>query len=866
MKNINKKYYKFALYGLSGSGKTCMLTAMAMVRRTTTDNSMCGMLAVDSVLLRSLEQGENIEQGFHNLRGFVSRDAYLTTAYDVSQEKRDGISFEDYKQKQDENFPPSTDRRWQGYIQDIKNGRLPDPTPHAMDKFPVYLYEGKNEYLDLFYFAILDYAGGRLSPNALSAANSMTEELTRSMEDSDGIIVLAPVVKKGQNADTGLREHLEDLAVSLGNLTAKTGTKKCPLALVLTKWDWQSDIPVNSPDAEIENMKSFIEQNDLYKNIANKINNKYFKIFPVSALGKCNDDGNPKVIEPVLQSYGVPFPFCWLAEQINEMELERLKEVQNELPSKWLPVVLPLKWEGLSTSLENLPSWLSSVLSLKWCPVMPLLKRLPVAWQENWQAVDEAGTLAKKLLNRLPDNATNKINQVKQIRQKVLVNIISRCLLFFVLLCGLWYYMIGSSNGRMLRNAEIAIQGTTDGPILQRYQSKLESYIKGSYFPLTPPHFAKARAENLLTRILDKYEEILYNTFNNAPLEPVEAKEGKADNYLAKYPQGKYSDAVQDWMLKYREVVVIIGNQGAIDDLVRLWDIKKSSTNISDIQEVINKGNVDNFFKYPKYATDEQKVKRNEIVTQANKRVAELNWEQYARGVRDEFDSGNINGAYRSLGNGSGYGDKWNALCKEIIDKTENEVDKIIDGNGTNYSKSINEIKGILSSVQISSNDGIGGADTLSQNLNKKIKVINQRWDKRIYDKVKSERTETSCDNYLTTAPLKTMTGTVNRYKEYLAEYKNVQKKYEEAEGEYQRLHGGEGQVPPLPSGAVLWEKPDWFSAGKKYVEGQWLPIGTEIRAETSLGWNIETTKIKKPDIRGQFTFPNEPSLPEWRP
>jgi hypothetical protein len=824
MKNINKKYYNFALYGLSGSGKTCMLTAMAMARRITTNNSTCGMLAVDSVLLRSLEQGENIEQGFHNLRGFESRDAYLAIAYDVSQEKRDGVSFEYYKQKQDESFPPSTDRRWQGYIQNIKDGGLPEPTPHAMDKFPIYLYEGKNNYLDLFYFGIPDYAGGRLDPNALSAENSMTEELTRSMEDSDGIIVLTPVVKKGQQVDSGLKKHLEDLAVSLGNLTAKTGTKKCPIALVLMKWDWQSDIPVNSPDAENENMKSFIEQNDLYKNIENKINNKYFKIFPVSALGKCNDDGNPKVIEPVLQSYGIPFPFCWLAEQINEMELERLEEVQNELPCNYLPFV----------------------------------------WK-TWKSVDETKALAKKLINRLPDNATNEIKRAKQIMNKVLLNSMIRTCLIFVILYIIWFGLVAISNERMLSNAEIAIQGTTDEPNLQRHQSKLESYIKGSYFPLTPPHFAKARAENLLAKILDKCEEILYNTFHNAPLEPSEEKVKKADNYLAKYPRGVYADAVQDWMNEHRKGDLEAGNQGAIDNLVRLWDTQKNSTNISEIQDVIKKGNVDNFFKYPKYATDEQKAKRNEIVTQANKRVAELNWEQYAKGVRDDFDGGNINGAYRSLS--SGNGDKWIELCKKILKDTENKVDKNIGGNGTDYSRSIDEIESILGNVQILSNAGVDGADTLSQNLNNKIKVINQRWDKRIYDKVKSDHTEISCDNYFATAPLKTMTGTVNRYKEYLVEKKDVDKKCQEAEAEYERIHHGEGQVPELPEGAAHWEKPDWFSAGEKYVVGQWLPIGVKIRAEATNGRNIgEIKKIEKPDIRKKFKFPTEPELPEWRP
>jgi hypothetical protein len=725
------------------------------------------------------------------------------------------------------------------YERSLEHGNLPQPTPPDADNPPRYRFALSSKAQGEFYAEIVDYAGELINPALLNNENEFAKKIRKKMRNLDGILVLAVTPEKREQTSE-IPDEIGKLQTAFSSLTGTMeGERQCPVVLVLTKWDRYSDIPVNALAAEQNNVAQFLADNPMYQSLRqaleNSIGEDHFTIFPMSGLGKCTN-GKPDKVNP-LQSFGVPFPFCWLAEHINSMEVERLEKIEKNLPWQWLPFV-----------------------------------------RKTWKAVDEPLALSAQLLNRLPEKETATIEKVRVIQQKVEKNSRTRVITLLLVLLLLWYGGIHISNDRMLQYAAIAVENSTDTGRLDTLERKLVNYAKGSYFPLTPPHFWIGTAKKLLTEIDGKREESAYNEFNNAPPEPQDAKIKAGNEYLTKYPKGNYSDKVQQWFAHILPDIVKKENQAAVDSYVLQWEPNKMSSNTNTIQGIIQKGTADNFFRYPNYATDEQKKKRNEVITAANERLIELSWETYKRDIQSNFNEGKYAESFKALAlpDGKKHGEKWQSLCRDILSQTENKVDDKVREYATNYSGAITFIKEIAASVSELSNAGVDGADTLLQSLNHKVDELNVRWDTNLYSKVRSNSTETVCNNYLNTAPLKTMNREVQQYLTYIQENRAAQENYERQKQEFLDRHKGEGKVPPYPTGAKYWRddkgKPWlWTSPQYLYTPGQFLPVGTKIHAVNS-GWsNIGShtiSQITESDITESDVprnMPTEPSLPEWR-
>jgi len=387
--NLDKKIYRFALFGMSGSGKTCLLTAMGMVCRPTTDGSCCSPLPAHRLASPEVQEGWATLQ--ENARNFSNV------------------------------------------------GELPKPNEVKLGNFPRYRYVYTDPKIGTAYFEIIDYTGG-LTHHSHFRHEDSTELLKHLTEhDIDAIIVLVSAPKEGQE-QSDIPDEIATISKAFNFMQSQRATEHhYPIALALTKWDrrWERNetIPPNDADAEAGRLAQFMAQCTAYQTVRNILkefagNEECFKMFPVSALGRCSDGRSPDIVP--LEAYGLPFVFGWLIQAVNDSDFHRFEMMQSKL-SWWQ--VLPLVPRVLA---KYTPAWAISV------------------WEQWTLPVQKTWSLGKSLLNRLPET---KEGEKKRTAVKTATKQLTSILWTQILITAFVFAVLPSigvmvSNTRMLANVE----------------------------------------------------------------------------------------------------------------------------------------------------------------------------------------------------------------------------------------------------------------------------------------------------------------------------------------------------------------------------------------------------------------------------
>ena len=354
LENFDKKIYRFALFGVSGSGKTSFLTALGMVCRPTTDGSCCSHLPAHRLA------SPEIQEGWVTLQEHV----------------------------------------WKL----CKTGELPKSTEVKRGHYTRYRYEYTDSKVGTAYFEVIDYSGG-LTHHSHIRHEDCTELLEHLIEHKiDAIIVLVSAPKEGQE-QSDIPDEIATISKTFNFLQGhQMAERRYPIALALTKWDrrWERDetIPSNDTGAEAGRLAQFMVQCTAYQEVRDILqgfagSDESFKMFPVSALGRCSDDRSPDKVP--LESYGLPFVFGWLIQAANDSDFRRFEKMQSELP--WWQV-LPLVPRVLA---KHTPAWTIST------------------WKKWTQPVQETWSLGKSLLNRLPETkeGEEKRTAVKSVKKRL---------------------------------------------------------------------------------------------------------------------------------------------------------------------------------------------------------------------------------------------------------------------------------------------------------------------------------------------------------------------------------------------------------------------------------------------------------------
>ena len=342
--------YRFAFYGRSGSGKTCLLSALAMSHRPHPDGYTATRVPLEgpSANVSDIRRASR-EQGDHWIEAAVEA---------------------------------------------LQRGELPRAN-QASDFVMTFEYEFTSPDRRTYRVELVDYSGELLNPRDLSDPDSLAAQLREHLKDMDGLLVLAEAPRAGET------EHLSnELNLLRQAFVALRGERKSdsaldvPVALLVSKWDRQSDLTGQpTSDGELQKLDRFFdspehgEYRQLRNDLQNGVTDGNFRAFPVSALGPVTaeqrEDGST-VERPagnsLLQSFGMEDGFVWAARRCDALALRACEERALGLSWVWPP------WRSGSGELAATAAHLS--------------RRFPCGSSEQVRALSVARASRAKQLSR----------------------------------------------------------------------------------------------------------------------------------------------------------------------------------------------------------------------------------------------------------------------------------------------------------------------------------------------------------------------------------------------------------------------------------------------------------------------------------
>jgi len=376
---MSTKKYNFAFFGLSGSGKTCLLAAL------------------DS-------------QRIEHPAGYTSSLLPL----EVKRPASEPDTWTD-AEKQADILHKSSDR-----LEEAKNlleqGTVPNGTGLSIDF--IYHYKFSSPQTGEFQAQLIDYGGELVSPQ--NASQDIAKDLRDKLANMDGLFVLAPAPDK----KNGGSEKLNQLQKTMGLIPFSQ-----PIVFLITKWDritTQAELPTP-------------EHRDLYNVLINKVGEENCKVFPVSAFGECERrDGKdvPKQVNP-LASFGVLEGFIWLAQRLEAIKLQQnASQLENYEQAiihykKWLPYpslsLWKLKCEGkkiinlfqkdsdmakraIQAQQQSMKIWWSRLMIL-----LPLMVVTPFIMDSAQQAYEDQKNYNE--VDRTLHNPNARFDEIKKVEQ-----------------------------------------------------------------------------------------------------------------------------------------------------------------------------------------------------------------------------------------------------------------------------------------------------------------------------------------------------------------------------------------------------------------------------------------------------------------
>lgn len=306
---INQKIYRFAMFGRTASGKTCILAALSMSRYPNIHKYTCTRVPLET----------QAPVGDSSSWSIQDREASLHRG----------------KQWLDES------------IQRITDHDVPPPNPNTEQRM-IFEFEFTAPGRPAFRVELIDYAGELIDPDV--SASDLSKRLRSILIEMDGILVLAEAPFPDNHTHIvaeEMRKLQEAFALVRGN-TDREKPYNIPIALLINKWDRRGPLSHQDPEAERNELKEFLTTEPLpphrmlLDQLMNTVREGYGQAFPVSAFGEHKivktDFGQkelPVQINP-LKSFGLEDSFIWLAQKRDELDrLEFLDTTQSI--SQWLP-------------------------------------------------------------------------------------------------------------------------------------------------------------------------------------------------------------------------------------------------------------------------------------------------------------------------------------------------------------------------------------------------------------------------------------------------------------------------------------------------------------------------------------------------
>ncbi len=299
-----KKVYRLAVYGLSASGKTCVLAALAMPRDPHPLGHTCTWRPIEVPVTKGKKNKPD------------ERAVTLQRNKDWMAQATNNLS----------------------------NGDVPPPNSKGDQHF-MFDYDFTIATHQSFRIELVDYSGELIDPTCSSS--EIAKNLQHRFTEMDGILVLAEAPYRDMlghhqgSQKTRYRQAHKNLYNLSQSFTLLRGEKQkgaalpVPVALLVNKWDRYSQIDFNNPELEHSKLEELLSSSPspphrgLRDVLHSSVTEGNFKEFPVSALGPSqflrleNGEVEERPLQTVpLQSFGLEDAFIWIAQRRDAIDLQ----------------------------------------------------------------------------------------------------------------------------------------------------------------------------------------------------------------------------------------------------------------------------------------------------------------------------------------------------------------------------------------------------------------------------------------------------------------------------------------------------------------------------------------------------------------
>ena len=283
--------FRLALYGRSGSGKTCILAAMAMPLAPHPRGATCTRLYPDPTSGKARHAAQ--VAGYEWVEAAIGR---------------------------------------------LKEGKKPALNHFDKPAARVLRYGFTAEEVPEFRGELFDYSGELVNPMKHKDPKEVASVLLKHLRTIDGLLMLVEA-PRGEGYDPRQASEVRLLAEAFTELETD---REVPIALLVTKWDRRSELRGGDLESESDRLNAFLDSGtvpelsklrDAIRNTAGAANTR---AFPVSAFGgHVQRDGHDYPVAAELQAFGLECPFLWVAARRDALDLHALEREVEAMREFW---------------------------------------------------------------------------------------------------------------------------------------------------------------------------------------------------------------------------------------------------------------------------------------------------------------------------------------------------------------------------------------------------------------------------------------------------------------------------------------------------------------------------------------------------
>mgnify|MGYP001216245146 CR=1 FL=1 len=763
-----RRFYQFALYGRSGSGKSCLLGALALAGESI---GLSGRLfTCERLPYEGPDDGGN--EGFQSNDDSDQDNGSLA---DQNVDQRGGKSPDGKIRLSDEEKSLLHGKRWMDTVCESLERRKPVPaTPPDIQPPPAVEFRIGDPQMGEFFVRIIDYSGELINPNAEGDPESLAAKLKQRLTESDGLLILAEVPSREKRDQFFkefrlLREAFHSLKHRLKNAPLT------PVGILVNKWDRYTEIDFNKPDGELDKLDNFLKEHREHSSLIESIKSAFVDrqqsgeqqpdpshspdksaviteqrpvghssesggfdgepvlVAPVSAFGKAIFDPIELPAEIPPRPFNALEPFVWLANRRDEREL-------TETVAQW----------------QRLSKWW-------WAPLW--------FW---WRGVRRLKRNTDRMSLRMPQQSPHRppLLSLKRSLMGCLVLSIVCSLLYLIAFSDLavstWHVREYVLAREAVNNQGAAIDD------LASYRATFESWVQRPYTGLLRALLVpESSRSKILQAINERLDQILYARFKDAP--GAKEKNEAAKEYLSQLPAGPHSTECQTyidelaWQDRLRE------NVTALDILKAEWPKEELGDPVRRYRE-----RVDSFqWPHPDAVTSELSDQLQLFKQQIATWYLERTMTDLAKRVSQLLEAGQITQAVQEVLIIPP--DSRSANWVNTAQGLAQHIPVILEHKSANYIKmqkfddALQEIDVAIKALKDlevasrSSHSAVADEALQSQQRVASIRrTVAEEYDRTLYNAVRELRSKQACEQYLRRAPVRSMEKDVKAYYDYL--------------------------------------------------------------------------------------------------